>query len=115
MSMIRLIRIILPGIINSLFFAVILAQSPSQRTASISGRVTVDGKPAANGLVTVVEVNLKINGARIIQSNGREAVDRLGHKATTNSDGSYLLTGLPAGQYRISALSPAYVPMDKAQ
>jgi hypothetical protein len=115
MSMIRLIRIILPGIINSLFFAVILAQSPSERTASISGRVTVDGKPAANGLVTVVEVDPKIKGARIIQSNGREAVDRLGYKAATNADGSYLLTGLPAGQYRISALSPAYVPEDKAQ
>jgi Carboxypeptidase regulatory-like domain len=113
--MFRLTGIILPGIINALFFAVVFAQNPSARTASISGRVTVDGKPAANGLVTVVEVNLKISGARIIESNGREAVDRLGHKATTNSDGSYLLTGLPAGQYRISALSPAYVPKDKAQ
>ncbi len=113
--MIHLARIILPGIINSLFFAVILAQNPSVRTASISGRVTVDGKPAPNGLVTVVEVDPKIEGARIIQSNGREAVDRLGYKATTNGDGSYLLTGLPAGQFRISALSLAYVPDDKAQ
>jgi hypothetical protein len=113
--MFRLTCIFLPGIINSLFFAVIFAQSPSERTASISGRVTTNGKPAANGQVTVVEVDPQIKGARIIQSNGRETVDRLGYRATTDADGNYIITGLPAGQYKVSALSPAYVPEDKAR
>jgi Carboxypeptidase regulatory-like domain len=113
--MFRLTRILLPCIFYSLFFAVSFAQNPPERRASISGRVMVDGKPSANGMVTVVEVNPKINGDRIIQSNGRESVDRLGYTAATDEDGGYLFTGLPAGQYKVTALSPAYVPEDRAQ
>jgi hypothetical protein len=103
------------SIVNSLFFAIVFAQEPSDRTASISGRVTVNGKPASNALVTAAEVEPKVNGARIIQSNGREFVDRLGYKTKTDADGSYLFTGLPAGRYKISALSPAYLPEDRDQ
>jgi Carboxypeptidase regulatory-like domain len=113
--MFRLTRIVFTGIINLLFFAIVCAQEPSNRTASISGRVTVNGKPSGNALVTAVEVEPKVNGARIIQSNGREFVDRLGYKTATDADGSYLFTSLPAGRYKISALSPAYLPEDRDQ
>jgi hypothetical protein len=111
--MFRLTRIFLTGVINLLFFAIVCAQSPSERTASISGRITVGGKPAANALVTLAEVNPKKTS--IIESNGRVSVDRHSYKATTNADGSYRFTGLPAGEYKVTALSDAYVPASRAR
>ncbi len=113
--MFSLTRIFLTGVINLLFFVIVCAQSPSVRTASISGRVAVGGKPAGNARVTAVEVEPKVNGARTIQANGREVVDRLGYKTTTDADGSYLFTSLPAGRYKISAMTPAYLPEDRDQ
>jgi hypothetical protein len=115
MLMFRLAHIFFTCIINILFFAIVAAQNPLQRTASISGRVTVDGKPAINALVKVVEVELKIEDIRIIQSNGRESVDRHGYKVATNTDGNYIFTGLPAGKYVVSALSMAYVSESGSQ
>jgi hypothetical protein len=113
--MFRLARIFFSCIICLLFFSIVNAQSPSERSASISGQVMVGGKPAANAQVTVAEVNPKINGARIIQLNGREFVDRLGYKTTTNADGNYQFTGLPAGHYKVSALSRVYLPENRVR
>jgi Carboxypeptidase regulatory-like domain len=115
MSFSRLIYTLLFCNINLLLLTFVHAQNPARRTASISGRVTVSGKPVANVPVNLAEVNTKIQGARIIQSNGREMVDRLGYRTTTNADGIYLFTGLPAGDYQVSALSPAYVAEAKSQ
>jgi hypothetical protein len=111
--MFRLTCIFLTGIVHSLFFVIVCAQSPSERTASISGGVTVGEKPAANAVVILTEVNPKKTG--IIQSNGRVLVDRHSYKATTNADGSYHFTGLPAGEYKVTALSDAYVPVSRAR
>jgi Carboxypeptidase regulatory-like domain len=114
--MVRLARPFFSCIINLLFFAIVHAQSPTERTASISGRVMVDGKPAVNAQVTAVEIDPKnIKEVRIFQSNGREFVDRLGYRASTNADGIYLFTGLPAGKYKVSAMSNVYIPVNKAQ
>jgi hypothetical protein len=115
--MFPLTRVLLGSGINLLLFTIAFAQVPSVRTASISGRITVSGNPAANAVVTAVVAGPKIyiDGPQIIQANGRESVDRSVYRAVTNGDGSYLITGLPAGQFNISALSPAYLPEDAAQ
>jgi Carboxypeptidase regulatory-like domain len=115
MSYSCLIFTLLFGSINLLLLTFVQAQNPAGRTASISGRVTAGGKPAANALVKLAEINPKIKGARIIQSDGREMVDRLGYRTTTNRDGIYIFTGLPAGEYQVSALSSAYVAEVKSQ
>jgi len=115
MSISRLTFIFLFCIINFLLFTIVFAQNPAERTASISGRVTVSGNPAVNAMVKLVEVNPKIKSPRIIQSNGREMVDRLGYSTTTNADGIYMFTGLPAGDYQVSALSPVYLAEIKGQ
>src|SRR5262245_16499057 len=115
MYMFRLAHIFFSCIINLLFIAIVYTQNTSERTASISGRVMVDGKPAVNAQVTVVELDPKIKGARIIQSNGRVFVDRLAYKAATNAEGIYLFTGLPAGSYTVTAMSKAYIPENSAQ
>ncbi len=84
------------------------------RTASVSGRVTIEGKPAANVTVTVTEPQSGIMEARIFSLGGRDFVDHRFYKATTNAEGKYQVNGLPAGTYIISPKGPAYVPESKA-
>ena len=81
-----------------------------QRTASVSGHVTLEGKPAANITVTVKETNSETNEARMFSLGGRDFVDHRSYKATTDAEGSYQLIRLPAGQYVISPDAPAYAP-----
>jgi protocatechuate 3,4-dioxygenase beta subunit len=79
------------------------AQSPQidtrPRTASIGGRVTVGGAPAANALVTVEEVE---RGA-LLGGGSRQ------RKVRTDGDGRYRVAGLAEGYYMVYALSSAYV------
>src|SRR5262249_16295988 len=78
------------------------------RTASISGRVTVDGKPAANASVMVAEVDPQSHdewpGALDCDSKERAFI-----KVRTNVAGRYRVTGLTEGAYLVRALSKAYV------
>jgi hypothetical protein len=85
------------------------AQTPKRdnlpRTASIGGRVTVGGAPAANALVVVAEVDLQawVDWADSESPQGAKVEVR------TGSDGRYRATGLAEGAYVIRALSKAYV------
>ena len=73
------------------------AQTPSKApTASISGRVTIDGKGAAD--ITVVAT-----------TSGSPLDHRTVAKTTTDEDGKYQLTGIAAGQFTIMPLAKAYV------
>ena len=75
--------------------SVISAQTPQRdnrpRTASIGGRVTIAGKPAANAVTTVVEDDLK--------SDAGESELRIPFRAKTRTDGDgrYLVGGLAEG------------------
>jgi hypothetical protein len=73
------------------------------RTASISGRVTIAGKPAANAVITVTETDLKPDagesGLRI----------PLQVKTRTDGGGRYLVGGLAEGRYVVSAMLKAFV------
>jgi uncharacterized GH25 family protein len=73
------------------------AQTPGKEpTASISGRVTVDGKGVA--------------GITVAATMSSSALDnRTVAKATTDDDGKYQLTGLGAGQFSIMPLAKAFV------
>jgi len=85
------------------------AQRPQRdnrpRTASIGGRVTVGGAPAANVLVTVAEADPRSQGALF----GVESPQGVSIEVRTGSDGRYRITGLTEGAYVIRALSKAYV------
>ena len=83
------------------------------RTASVSGRVTIEGKPAANVTVTVKEARSEMLEARIFSLGGREFVDHRFYKATTDAEGRYQISGLPAGQYIISTDALAYLPQSR--
>ena len=80
------------------------------RTASISGRVTIGGKPAVNATVNIYEHDEKVTDIRTYSSGGQEVIDQHYYRTTTDADGRYQIGGLPPGDYRISALSLAFVP-----
>ena len=92
-------------------FAVANAQTPQRdnrpRTASISGRVTVGGAPAANALVMVAEVDPQ-SRTMWRGSSINEPQLRAFFKVRTNGDGHYRVTGLTEGAYMIRAHSKAY-------
>ncbi|MCI0338318.1 MAG: carboxypeptidase regulatory-like domain-containing protein [Acidobacteria bacterium] len=94
-----------------------LSQTPTRdnrpRTASISGRVTISGKPAVNATVTVIEDDPKLQVGRIASQAGQEFVDQHYYRSKTDSEGNYQITDLPAGRFRVSALSRAFIPANK--
>jgi hypothetical protein len=85
------------------------AQTPPRddrpRAASIGGRVTVGGAPAANALVTVAEADPQSGSAWA----GFESPQGATIEVRTDSDGRYRVAGLAEGSYVIRALSKAYV------
>src|SRR5262245_32265725 len=84
------------------------AQTPQRdnrpRTASISGRVTIAGKPAVNAVITVAETDLKPDPAR-----GSDVAIPRQAKTRTDGDGRYLVGGLAEGGYVVSAMLKAFV------
>lgn len=73
------------------------SQAPAKEaTASVSGRVTISGKPAA-GVTVVASLNVSFFDNKTIA------------KTATDEDGNYKLTGLTAGKFNIFPLANAYV------
>jgi protocatechuate 3,4-dioxygenase beta subunit len=73
------------------------AQTPGKAaTASISGRVTIDGKGAAGITVAATTSSSPLDNRTVA-------------KTTTDDDGKYQLTGLAAGQFRVMPLAKAFV------
>src|SRR4030095_11569112 len=73
-----------------------------KNTGVISGQVTLKGKPAPQ--VTMV-----------MQGDGNPAVPSPNGelKASTDANGVYRLTGLPAGSYWVKPMTPAFVEMSR--
>ena len=73
---------------------------PNRNSGSISGRVTVDGKPKA-GLV--------------VELLSRDGPRRPVAKATTSKTGKYVLTNVEAGTYDVSPSAPTLVVPNQGQ
>lgn len=98
--MVSSVRQVISSILLVLSIAVsVQTQTTTQKvaSASISGKVTIKGKPAVG--VMVVATDSRDHG----MSNTRR------YRARTDQTGSYRLTNLPAGTYEISAVTPALV------
>ena len=95
------------AIAGIVFIVAIAANAQAQttpakdQTASISGKVTLKEK-AAPGIVVVLTED-KYAGWQ-----------RFRYRATTDAEGNYRLTNIPAGNYYVFPLAPAFVP-DKDQ
>ena len=76
------------------------AQTTTQKvaSASISGKVTIKGKPAVGVMVLAKD------------SNDRGAPITTRYRARTDQTGSYRIANLPAGTYEVSPITPALVP-----
>jgi len=94
----RSINRVLPFLILLLSYPVIcLAQTPARdKSASISGRVTIGGKGAA-GITVVAAVNRSAFDVKTVA------------KTTTDDDGNYRLRGLTAGHFAILPVAKAFV------
>jgi 5-hydroxyisourate hydrolase-like protein (transthyretin family) len=98
-------RSAVPTFLTFLCFATVtFAQAPKQAPAkttrgSISGRITIKDKPAANVMI----------GLR--RSDGMNPFEQLG-RATTDQDGVYRITNVAAGSYFVVPAAPAYVSSD---
>lgn len=96
------VRLIYVCVVFACFTGSVLVRSQAQQpapdtfTGSISGRVTVDGKPKAG--LAVELLTTETNGPR-----------RLIAKATTNKAGKYVLTGVASGTYDVSPSTPTLV------
>ncbi|MGH9752012.1 MAG: MSCRAMM family protein [Blastocatellia bacterium] len=99
-------------------FAVANAQTPQRdtrpRTASISGRVTISGKAAANVKIAITEVkDNPISENPVLSVDVSAALGGLGageyHVALTDADGRYRVTSLPEGKYQVRALLGGFV------
>ena len=88
------------------------AQTPQRdnrpRTASISGRVTIAGKPAANAVITIVEDDLKPDPGE------SELRIPFQSKTRTDGEGRYLVGGLAEGRYSVCAVLKAFVAADSS-
>src|SRR5262249_15982260 len=79
------------------------AQNPavSKGNATVSGRITIGGQPAAG-----IKALLKKRGDQVVDSG---AAQMPAATATTDADGRFRFTNLAAGAYRISVFSLAHV------
>jgi Carboxypeptidase regulatory-like domain len=84
-------------------------QNNSPRNSSISGRVTVSNNPAANVKVSAVEIKGD-DGSGGVSVAGLSPAERQGSTATTDAEGRYRITGLPAGKFAVRVESAAFVP-----
>ena len=93
-------------ILLSLYAGVCVQAQPTPQkvaTASISGKVTIKGKPAAGVVVMASD------------SRDRGSSNVKGYRARSDPAGNYRITNLPAGNYEISALTAALVPSNESQ
>jgi Carboxypeptidase regulatory-like domain len=81
------------------------------RTGSVSGRVTINGKPAANKKINITGENSS-DGAFDFSIGRPEGGQS--YSAMTDGDGRYRITGLPAGTFTLEAQLPAYVDEKKS-
>ena len=75
------------------------ATPPPKEPATVSGRVTSNGKPAREVPVVLVPSEYYVG------VGGRQPVA----KGTTDEEGRYKLTNVPPGRYHLTAVSPGYV------
>lgn len=79
------------------------------RNCSISGRVTINGQPAANILVDINEIPTDFNSPQPIRQTADGAITRSAFKARTDGEGRYQVTNLPPGRFVVMAGSKAFV------
>lgn len=98
-------RLVLVAVVLTLLCGIPSASAQEPKEAgAITGRVTLDGKPAKD--ITVIATLSITDPSRIAESFLNKAASL---KATTDSDGNYKFEDLPPGKYRLAPYAPALV------
>jgi hypothetical protein len=77
-------------------------------TAVITGRVTVNGKPAAGVVMTLSRVDPKREETMMGMFQREPLI-----KASTDNEGRYRLTGLQAARYKVAPFAPSHLSLVK--
>ncbi|MEN3331759.1 MAG: hypothetical protein V7641_1124 [Blastocatellia bacterium] len=92
----RLMAVTLSAVVCATSQSIAPQSKEANATGSISGRVTIDGKPAAN-----IPISLTLDP----QTDARE---RLVASSTTDAEGRFQLTHAPVGRFYVAAFAPAF-------
>jgi protocatechuate 3,4-dioxygenase beta subunit len=92
----RALAALLLTLLSSATHAQQTTPTPSKEPATVSGRVTSNGRPAREVPVVLMPAEWDMQ---------RETVA----KSSTDEDGRYKLTNVPPGRYQLTAISPGYV------
>src|ERR1700720_2198575 len=79
----------------------------SNENGKITGRVTIDGKPAP-GVIVIAVLSLPSDPSKMVE---RMFSLSKSPKAETDSEGRYRLEGLAAGNYEVSPSAPTMVSL----
>jgi len=93
--------------------SIVCAQTgvPDPRNGSISGRITINGKPAVYKKVNAIESNPEVESSGIFLAGPGQSQT---YSALTDADGRYRITGLPEGTFTVEAKMAAYVGEKKS-
>lgn len=86
-----------------------LQRDARPRNCSIYGRVTINGQPAANIQISVIEIPLNPESGQTLRQQADGSVSRSSFKTRTDAEGRYQVTNLPPGRYIIISASKAFV------
>ncbi|MFN0109373.1 MAG: carboxypeptidase regulatory-like domain-containing protein [Blastocatellia bacterium] len=92
-----------------------LTRDVRPRNCSISGRVTINGQPAANVQVQFTEFPTDFNSPQPIRQTADGSISRSTHKARTDGEGRYQIANLPPGRFMVSAASKVFVAATAGQ
>src|SRR5262245_13713372 len=107
----NLIRVALSSMLLLIgVFSAVYAQEAQQGTGSISGRITVNGKPGRGVVVLIVYEGKDKNEEPRSFADLLNRVNRL----TCGEDRSFHLSNLEAGRYAVGAYAPALVGVPKS-
>lgn len=88
--------------VTLLCFGHLLTARTQTKTGTISGRITIGGKPAQGVSVTALPAQRNVSAEK----------PQVLAQAKTDAEGQYRLTGLPAGNFKITVTAREYVNAD---
>lgn len=92
-----------------------LTRDVRPRNCSISGRITINGQPAANVQVQFTEFPTDFNSPQPIRQSADGSISRSTHKARTDGEGRYQITNLPPARFMMTAASKVFVAATAGQ